>query len=154
MKINYFPFLLITFLFVSACQQIQPLQCKKIARFEVIEASIQETQMALELIIENPNAFTVDVKNLHCYLYKEDQQVGMIHSDSLMHFKAKTTAIIKLNTTIETKKIISNAIDMLLNANQTVQFKITGTAAVGRGHVFINMPIHYSIEKTWKELVR
>ena len=42
---------------------------------------------------------------------------------------------------------------MLLNANQTVQFKITGTAAVGRGHVFINMPIQYSIEKKWKELM-
>ncbi len=137
----------------SACQQIQPLQCKKIARFEVINASIQETQMALELIIENPNTFTVDVKNLHCYIYKEDQQVGIINCDSLMHFKANTEAIIKLNTTIETKKIISNAIDMLLNANQTVQFKITGTAAVGRGHVFINMPIQYSIEKKWKELM-
>lgn len=154
MKKKYTPFLLIFFLLVSACQQIQPLQCKKITRFEVIEVSIQETQMALELIIENPNAFTVDVKNLHCNLYKEDQEIGIIHSDSLMHFNANSEAIIKLNTTIETKKIISNAIDMLLNANQTVQFKIKGTAAVGRGHVFINTPIHYSIEKTWKELVR
>ena len=154
MKIKYSPFLLFIFLLVSACQQIQPLQCKKIARFEITTTSIQATQMELELIIENPNAFTVDVKNIHCYLYKEDQQIGIINSENLMHFKANTESIIKLKTTIETKKIISNAIDMLLNAEQAVQFKITGTAAVGRGHMFINMSIHYSFDKTWKEMLR
>ncbi len=153
MKLKYSFLLLITLLTLNACKQIQALKCKNIARFEMVSASLKETQINLDLIIENPNAFTVDIKKIRCVLYKDDQQIGTVKSDSLMHFIANKETTISLNTRIESKKVISNAIDMLLNANQTVRFKIIGTAAIGRGNVFITIPVQYTIDKKWNELM-
>ena len=60
---------------------------------------------------------------------------------------------IELKTSLA-KKIISNAFDMLLNADQSVRFRVIGTATIGRGKVFITIPVQYSMEKKWNEIVR
>ena len=56
MILKYSFLLLITLLTLNACKQIQALKCKNIARFEMVSASLKETQINLDLIIENPNA--------------------------------------------------------------------------------------------------
>ena len=142
------------FIMINACHQIQALKFKNIDHFEIVSASLKETQISLDLIIENPNTFTIDVKKIRCALYKDDQQIGTINSDSIMHFIANKEATIRLQTSVESKKIISNAFDMLLNADQSVRFKIIGTATIGRGKVFITIPVQYSMEKKWNEIVR
>ena len=142
------------FILFNACHQIQALEFKNIDHFEIVSASLKETQISLDLIIENPNTFTIDVKKIRCALYKDDQQIGTINSDSIMHFKANKDATIRLQTSVESKKIISNAFDMLLNADQSVRFRVIGTDTIGRGKVFITIPVQYSMEKKWNEIVR
>ena len=78
MKLKYSFLLLITLLTLNACKQIQALKCKNIARFEMVSASLKETQINLDLIIENPNAFTVDIKKFVAYSIKTISRLALL----------------------------------------------------------------------------
>jgi LEA14-like dessication related protein len=105
------------------------------------KAGLNQSVITFDLRYFNPNSYRLQLKEASVDVYFNDKYLGHSILDSLIQVPAKDTFIIPVSMQLEMKSLVKNAMQLLLNPD--VMVKLNGNAKVGKGGIFINVPINY-----------
>lgn len=126
---------------LASCSKPQPPQYVGYQNFRLEKASLNNSVLASDIKLYNPNTYNLNLKSASLDVYFNDKFLGHSALDSLIVLPAKDTAVIPLRMNASAKDIISNSARLLLNPD--VKIRITGSAKAGRSGFYINVPINY-----------
>ncbi|MGB8192356.1 MAG: LEA type 2 family protein [Chitinophagaceae bacterium] len=105
------------------------------------KASLDKSVITFDLRYFNPNNFRMQLKEAAVDVYFNDKFVGKSVLDSLIHIPARDTFLIPVSMQVQMKSLLTNAMQLLLNPD--VMVKLNGNARLGKGGIFLNVPISY-----------
>jgi LEA14-like dessication related protein len=105
------------------------------------KAGLDRSVITFDLRYYNPNNFKMQLKEAQVDVYFNDKFVGHSVLDSLINIPKKDTFFIPVSMEVKLKNVLSNAAQLLLNPD--VMVKLNGNARVGKGGIFVNVPINY-----------
>ena len=126
---------------VFSCAKPQSFDYRDIRNFKVEKLGFDKSTISMELVYFNPNNFGVQLRKVDCDVYIEDQYLGKYQLDTLMSIPKKAEFILPSKMDVDMKRLFKNTFNVLF-ANE-VLIKVKGTTRVGKGGVFINVPVNY-----------
>ncbi|HEY0678353.1 MAG TPA: LEA type 2 family protein [Chitinophagaceae bacterium] len=105
------------------------------------KAGVDKSVLSLDLRYYNPNDFRMQLKEAAVDVYFNDKFVGHSMLDSLIDIPRRDTFSIPVLMELKLKDVLSNAARLLLNPD--VMVKLNGKARLGKGGIFMNVPINY-----------
>jgi LEA14-like dessication related protein len=94
-----------------------------------------------DLVYFNPNNLGLQMKKAEVDVYIDDKFLGHSLLDTLILIPKKDTFSFPVNLEVEMKNIFPNALSLLTKTE--VDLRIEGTAKVGKGGIFLNVPVKY-----------
>jgi LEA14-like dessication related protein len=94
------------------------------------------------LLYENPNNFGINIKETDLKIYIEDIYVADAEQPEALAVKAKSKFTFPIVAKFSAMKLLGNALTML--GKKEFKYKIDGTAKIGKGGVFIKVPVKVS----------
>ncbi len=104
------------------------------------------TSISTQLVYNNPNNFGLSIKQTDLQVYIEDNFVGNAEQVAELKVPAKSNFSFPVKATFNTMKMLGNVLSYL--GKKELKYKISGTAKLGKGGVFVKVPI--SITETYK----
>ena len=138
-KIVTFCLLLILF---AACKKPQGFDFRETKNFKINQVGFDKTSVSLEMVYYNPNDFGVDLRKVDCDVFVENNYLGKYKLDTLMHIPRKSEFTLPSKMDVEMKGIFKNALTAVLN--KEVKLDIKGNCRVGKGGIFVTVPVNYS----------
>lgn len=105
------------------------------------KAGLNQSVITFDLRYFNPNNYRLQLKQASVDVYFNEKFVGHSSLDSLIHIPARDTFMIPVSMQLDMKSLVKNAVQLLMNPD--VMVKLNGNAKVGKGGIFINVPINY-----------
>lgn len=125
---------------VSCSKPIQP-QYLGYEKFRLEKLGINNNIIAANLKFYNPNAYALKLKKADLDVSFNDYYVGHSYVDTLITLIPRDTSYISIHLQASAKDVLLTTAKLIINPN--VKVKIDGTARVGRGSFFINVPVNY-----------
>lgn len=94
-----------------------------------------------DLIYFNPNNLGLQMKKAEMDVYVDNRFLGHSLLDTLITIPKKDTFSFPVMLEVEMKNIFPNAFAMLMK--EEIELRIEGTAKVGKGGLFLNVPVKY-----------
>jgi LEA14-like dessication related protein len=133
--------LLFSFGFI-ACKKPQSFDYRDIRNVRVEKAGFDRSTIAMDLVYFNPNNFGVQLKHVDCDVYVEKTFLGKFTLDTTMNILKKSEFVLPAKIDVDMKNIFKNTFSALFGTELLVEVK--GTTRVGKGGIFINVPVDYS----------
>jgi hypothetical protein len=83
----------------------------------------------------------MQLKTAQVDVFFNEKFVGHSVLDTLINIPKADTFLIPVSMDVKLKNLLSNAAQLLLNPD--VMVKLNGNAKIGRGGIFVNVPINY-----------
>jgi LEA14-like dessication related protein len=97
--------------------------------------------VSADLFYYNPNNLGLQMKRAELDVYIDDRFLGHSLLDTLIIIPKKDTFSIPVIMEVEMKNLFPNAFSLLTKTE--VNLRIEGTAKIGKGGVFLNIPVKY-----------
>jgi LEA14-like dessication related protein len=141
-KKSLFLILMATCLFgLSFCGKPKQPDYIDFQHLKIKKAGLNQSVITFDLRYFNPNSYRLQLKQSSVDVYFNDKFVGHSSLDSLIHIPARDTFLIPVSMQLDMKSLVKNAVQLLMNPD--VMVKLNGNAKVGKGGIFINVPINY-----------
>lgn len=140
-KSLYYALLLSCLFGLSFCGKPRQPDYIDFQHLKLNKAGLNQSVITFDLRYFNPNSYRLQLKQASVDVYFNDKYVGHSSLDSLIQVPAKDTFLIPVSMQIDMKSLLKNAVQLLLNPD--VMVKLNGNAKVGKGGIFINVPINY-----------
>lgn len=128
-------------LLVTACGKPKPPTYLGYSNVRLEKASLANSVVAADLKFYNPNAYALQLKRADIDVFVNNKLMGHSLVDSLLSLPGRDTAAIPFRVHVDARSMAKQLAGLLLNPNVRLQLK--GTARVGRGGFFIDMPVDY-----------
>jgi LEA14-like dessication related protein len=138
MRIVVYALLLFT---VFSCAKPQSFDYRDIRNFKVDKLGFDKSTISMELVYFNPNNFGVQLRKVDCDVYIEDKYLGKYLLDTLMDIPKKAEFVLPSKMDVDMKNVFKNTFSVLFGKD--VLIKVKGTTRVGKGGVYINVPVNY-----------
>jgi LEA14-like dessication related protein len=109
--------------------------------FELKSLVVKTSTVSADLFYYNPNNLGLQLKKAELDVYIDDKFLGHSLLDTLIFIPKKGTFSFPVNMEVEMKNIFPNAFSLLTKTE--IDLRIEGTAKVGKGGVFLNIPVRY-----------
>lgn len=126
---------------VFSCKKPQGFDYKDMKNFKVSNWGLDRTTVSMDLVYFNPNNFGVDLRQVDCDIYLNNNFVGKFKLDTLMHIPRKADFTLPARMDVDMKNIFKNTFNVLFNSEVLVGAK--GSTRVGKGGIFVNVPFNY-----------
>jgi LEA14-like dessication related protein len=138
MRIVLYALLLFT---VFSCAKPQSFDYRDIRNFKVDKLGFDKSTISMDLVYFNPNNFGVQLRKVDCDVYIEDKYLGKYLLDTLMDIPKKAEFVLPSKMDVDMKNVFKNTFSVLFGKD--VLIKVKGTTRVGKGGVYINVPVNY-----------
>jgi LEA14-like dessication related protein len=119
---------------------VKEIEYKGIKKTTLQKASFTNAAIRADLEYHNPNAFGIDVKDADLQLFLNDKFIGTADQPEVTKVPAKSTFIFPVVAHFNPLKLLGTALGVL--GNKTNKLTIKGTARVGKGGIYIKIPIN------------
>lgn len=109
--------------------------------FGLRSLGLKTSTVYADLYYYNPNNLGLQMKRAEVDVYIDDRFLGHSLLDTLINIPKKDTFSFPVMLEVEMKNIFPNAFAMLMK--EEVELRIEGTAKLGKGGVFLNVPVKY-----------
>ncbi|HLO81524.1 MAG TPA: LEA type 2 family protein [Chitinophagaceae bacterium] len=109
--------------------------------FELKSLGVKTSTVSADLFYYNPNNMGLQLKKAELDVYIDDKFLGHSLLDTLIFIPKKDTFSFPVNMDVEMKNIFPNAFSLLTKTE--IDLRIEGTAKVGKGGLFLNIPVRY-----------
>ncbi len=133
-------YLLLIFMVVS-CSKPQGFDYRDIRNFKVEKLGFEKSTISMDLIYYNPNNFGVQLRKVDCDVYIDEKYLGKYQLDTLMSIPKKAEFVLPSRMEVDMKNIFKNTFSVLFG--KEVLVKVKGTTRVGKGSIFLNVPVNY-----------
>ena len=125
----------------TSCKKPQGFDYRDIKNFKINSWGFDRSAVSMDLVYYNPNNFGVDLKNVDCDIYLDNNFVGKFLLDTIMHIPRNAEFSLPAKMDVDMKNIFRNSLNVLLSREVLVGAK--GSTRVGKGGIFINLPFNY-----------
>jgi LEA14-like dessication related protein len=141
-------FLLFCFIvIIAACNKPQSFEYRGMQNFKIDSIGLVNSKISLDLVYFNPNNFGVDLRNVSCDVYVNNNYLGKYVLDTLMHIPKRSEFAIPSSMHVDMKNVFKNAFGALLSKQVLVELR--GSTKVGKSGIFITVPFDYSAMETF-----
>lgn len=133
--------ILCTIVLLAACSKPKPPHYLGYSNVRLEKAGLASSIIAADLKFYNPNPYALKLKRADLDVFFNDRLMGHSVIDSLISLPSHDTSFVPLRMQAAGKDLLASAARLLLNPN--VRLRVKGTAKVGRGAVFINLPVDF-----------
>ena len=126
---------------LSFCKRPKEPDYIDFQHLRLAKAGLDQSRITFDLRYYNPNNFRMQLKEARVDVYFNDKFVGNSVLDTLIEIPKADTFLIPVAMDVKLKSLLANAAQLLLNPD--VMVKLNGNAKVGRGGIFVNVPINY-----------
>jgi LEA14-like dessication related protein len=109
--------------------------------FGLRSVGLKTSTVYADLFYFNPNNLGLQMKKADLDVYVDDRLLGHSLLDTLITIPKKDTFSFPVMLEVEMKNIFPNAFAMLMK--EEIELRIEGTAKVGKGGLFLNVPVKY-----------
>ena len=143
MKTSAYFFLVLLFCLpiLIGCSRPKEPQYLDVQNLRILKAGLSESVIGAELKYYNPNNFRLQLKEADLDVYINDKFVGHSSLDTLLQIPARDTFYVPLSLKLKLTDLFRNAAQLFLNPE--IRLKLLGKARVGKGAIFMNIPINY-----------
>ena len=131
-----------------SCGSVQPLEVKSIENFKVNNISKGKIDLTIEVVIDNPNSFSVKVKDVAFDVKINNLNLGEIKYPKAIKLKrnGKTTTKLDIETSIG--KLLLQAPGALLafQKENTVPLELNGKFKAGKLFIYKSYSVSYADE--------
>ncbi len=135
-------FLLIMFVFMTACQQPKSLVFKDFHNLTVENLSFSGAALKVDLEYYNPNNFSMQLSNTDLDIYIDSTYLGHSLQDIQVSIPKRNNFTIPLKIDLDVKNLLKNGITSMFNKDVNVRVK--GNVKVGKVGVYKNFPVDYT----------
>jgi LEA14-like dessication related protein len=123
------------------CAKPQSFDYRDIRNFNVEKFGFDKSTISMDLVYYNPNNFGVQLRKVDCDVYINDQFLGKYLLDTVMSISKKTEFVLPSRMEVDMKNAFKNSLSVLFS--NEVLVKVKGTTRVGKGGLFLNVPVNY-----------
>ncbi len=124
-----------------SCSSPKALEYKDYRNFSIQKLGFGSSQVTLELEYYNPNNFGLQLKNTELDIYIDNQFLGHSISDTLIGIPRRGPFMLPIKFDVDMQSIYKNAWNTLMG--KEVMVKVIGKLKLGKGNVFMSMPVNY-----------
>ncbi len=142
--ISIFFILIISFLILQSggCNDVKEPEYKGILNTKLETLNLSNAAIKIDLGFYNPNDFALDIKGTDLSIYINDKFIAFAEQPTKTQIPKKSDFIFPVTAHF-------NPIDMLGVAfknifSKSVKVSVQGSAKVGKGGIYIRVPINYS----------
>jgi LEA14-like dessication related protein len=136
--------LLLFFVLISTyapgCKKPVGFDYRDIKNFRLESLGLEKSKVSMDLVYFNPNTFGVNLKNVNCDIFVDSIYVGKFALDTTMHIPKTSEFTVPATFEVDMKRILQNSVSLLF---KEVKIGARGTTKVGKGGLFITVPIEY-----------
>ncbi len=133
--------LLLPVLLLASCSKPQGFEYRDLKNFKINNWGFDKSTVSMDLVYYNPNNFGVNLKNVECEIYLNNNYVGKFMLDTLMHIDRKSEFSLPTTMQVDMKNVFKNSLNLLFNREVLVGAK--GSTRIGKGGIFVNVPFNY-----------
>jgi LEA14-like dessication related protein len=109
--------------------------------FKIRSLGLKSSTVSADLVYYNPNNFGLKLKNADLDVYLDDRFVGHSVVDTLIDIPARDSFALPVKLDVEMKNLLPNALSIL--TQHEIMLGIKGKARIGKGGIFLNIPVNY-----------
>ena len=126
---------------IIGCSSPKELEYQSYKNFNLQKLGFNTSRVSLDLQYFNPNNFGLQLRRTDLDIFINDNLLGHSSSDTLINIPRRDTFLLPIKFDTDMKNILKNAWNSMLGNEVTV--KVTGKVKVGKGNVFMSMPVKY-----------
>ena len=128
-------------LLLASCGKPQPPRYLGYDNVRLEKASLASSVVAADIRFYNPNTYDLKLKQADMDVFFNDRFIGHSVIDSLITLPGRDSLAVPLRLQVASKDMLASAAQLFLNPN--VRLHVKGTAKVGRGSFFMNLPVDF-----------
>ena len=132
--------LLFTVLALASCSSPRALEYRSVQNFRVHELGLSKSTIGMQVVYYNPNEFALDLKGGNIDVFLNSTYVGKAGLDSLVSVAGNSNFVVPMRLSVDMQQLAWNAAQLLLKPE--VELKLQGSIQVGRGSIFIPVPVN------------
>lgn len=141
LKVAFFALAIMLF---SSCNDIKEVEYKGIKSTKLQSISLNQADIRINIEYFNPNNFGVDVKETNLSVYLNDRFLGLADQPEKTQIAKNASFIFPVVAHFDPLKALGSAFKGLFNKKNKITLQ--GTAKVGKGGVYIKVPINITEE--------
>ena len=146
MKIITAFYFIVVVAFLS-CSSPKALEYQTYHNFNINNLGFNNSSISLDLEYYNPNNFGMQLKNTDLDIFVNGTLLGHSYTDSLIRIPRRDTFNIPVKFNVDMQNVFKNAWNTLIG--KEVLIKLSGKVKVGKGNVFMSLPIDYESKQTF-----
>ncbi len=142
-------------LFLSSCvssQLIKDPEFLGMRHFGFGQLSLKQSSVTADMYYFNPNRYQLQLQRIDLDVYVENRFVGKTTFDTLIIVPARDTFSFPVDMMVDMKNLFPNVLTLL--TKDEVGLRVEGKVRVGKGGIFINLPVRYSGQQAIQILKR
>ena len=132
----------LVFVFAFSCTKPVSFEYRDLRNFKVDSIGLVSSSLSMDLVYFNPNNFGVDLKNVNCDVYINQNYLGKYLLDTTMHIAKRSEFSIPSHIEVDMKNVFKNTFATLFSNDVLVEVK--GTTRVGKAGIYVTVPVQYS----------
>jgi len=141
MKFYGFICSLLFYVLLAGCSSPKEFEYQDYKNFRLEKLGFTASRVSLDLQYYNPNNFGLQLRRTELDIFINNNFLGHSSSDTLINIPRRDTFLLPIKFDTDMKNILKNAWNSMLGNEATV--KVTGKVKVGKGNVFMSMPVKY-----------
>lgn len=130
-----------TFFLFTGCQKPQSFEYRDVRNFHIDSIGLGYSTLKMDLVYFNPNNFGVDLKQVDCDVFVNNNYLGKYLLDTTMHISKKSEFVLPGSMQVDMKNIFKNSLAALFNKEVLIHVK--GNTRAGKGGIYFNVPFDY-----------
>jgi LEA14-like dessication related protein len=140
MKRLFFIGTTITLLAANCKDAIQTPTFVKHQNMKLGSISMSGGSISTDLVFNNPNKFGLQLKETDIKIYLENEYMGDAEQSNAIKINATSDFVLPIIAKFNTAQAFTKVMGLL--GKKEVNYEIKGTAKVGKGNLFIKVPIN------------
>ncbi len=140
-------FYFLTVVAFLSCSSPKALEYQTYHNFNIDNLGFNNSSISLDLEYYNPNNFGMQLKNTDLDIFVNGNLLGHSYTDSLIRIPRRDTFNIPVKFNVDMQNVFKNAWNTLIG--KEVLIKLSGKVKVGKGNVFMSLPIEYESKQTF-----
>ncbi len=136
----------------AACRRPKELVYRDVQNIRVTNVGLKQTVLAANVLMYNPNRFSLQLRHANVDVYLNDKHVGNVLLDSLFTIPRKDSFSLPLSMAIDMSNVIPGALQLLFNSE--VDLKITGFIKAGKRGIYLAVPVNYEARQDITEWMK
>lgn len=125
----------------SSCKKPTAFDYRDVKNFRVESFGLNTSKVSMDLVYYNPNNFGVNLKNVTCDIYLDNNYLGKFVLDTTMHIPRSSEFTLPVSMQVNMKGLLENSVSILFNGE--VMIGANGTTRVGKGGFYVTVPFRY-----------